>query len=406
MSIWTRITGRNAQPVEDAKDFTLADPQALALFGIPASLSGVSVGEATAMAQSTAGACLRLISNTLGSLPVHTFKKDADGERERATDHPADKLLGGFTCPWQASSEFVQLMTFAALVDGRAYAKVTRVRGEVREILMLPRGAVRREVDEATLEPHYFVRLKSGGETRFTYQDIIELSPFGGRSPLRDAGNAVGLAVVLEQHGSSLFKNAARPGGVLKMKARLNDLGAARLRESWESAFRSGDNGRVAVLEDGTEWQALALTSTDAQYLELRQMQVSEIARSFGVPEVLISSLARGTWRNIEELSRVFLQTCILPWVNAWEAALERAVLTPAERAAGLFIEMSTAGLERGDTAARFASYSVARTAGIMTANEVRRLENLPAHPEGDSLANPNTTPGPAGATTRESEHE
>ncbi|MDQ6434378.1 phage portal protein [Mesorhizobium sp. LHD-90] len=397
MSIWTKIFG-GSQPVE-AKDYSLADPAALALFGIPASLSGVAVGEGVAMQQSTAGACLRLISNTLGSLPVHVFQKDEAGERDRASQHPADRLLGGFVAPWQASSEFLQLMTFAALVDGRAYAKVTRIRGEVREILMLPRGAVRREVDEGTLEPHYFIRLKAGGEQRMSYQDVIELCPFGGRSPLRDAASAIGLAVVLEQHGSSLFKNGARPSGVLKIPGRLTDVAAKRISDAWHSSFGGTNSGKTAIIEEGGSFEALALTSTDSQYNELRQTQVSEICRAFGVPEVLVSSLSRGTWRNIEELNRVFLQTTVLPWVQAWEAALERSVLTPAERAAGLYVEMSTAGLERGDTASRFAAYSVARTAGIMTANEVRRLENLPAHPEGNTLANPNTTPGAPGST-------
>lgn len=396
MSIWTKIFGR-VEPIE-AKDIGLADPAALALFGVPASSSGVSVGEQVAMAQATAGACIRLIANSLASCPVHTFEKDAAGDRQRATDHPAERLLGGFVNPWTASAEFVRDMTFAALVDGRAVAKVTRIRGDVREILMLPRGSVRREIDQATGEPAYFVRLKAGGEQRLSFSEVIDLAPFGGRSPLRDAANAIGLAVVLENHGASLFKNAARPGGLLRLKTKLNEIAAKRLRESWEAAFRSGDNGRVAVLEDGTEWQALAFTSTDAQYLELRQLQVTEICRAFGIPPTLVGDLSRAVWKNLEESNRVLLQGTILPWVTAWESALSRALLTAEERATGLFIEMSTAGLERGDTVARFASYQVARSAGVMTANEVRKLENLPARDDGDSLQSPFTTPGSASA--------
>lgn len=404
MSIFSKILGRS-QPIEQKDAISLADPAALALFGAPAGASGVPVSEQVAMMNATSGACIRLIATTLASLPVHAFQKDDAGERDRA-EHAVERLLSsGFVNPWTSVSDFIQAMSFTALIDGRAYAKVTRVRSEVREVLILPRGSVRREADQSSGEPAYFVRLKSGSEQRLDYDSVIELCPFGGRSPLRDASSAIGLATTLELHGSALFKNFARPGGVLRLKSRLTELAAKRLRESWESAFRSGDTGRVAILEEGSEWQQLQLSSVDSQFLELRQHQVSEICRSFGVPETLVSSLARGTWKNVEELNRQFLQTTVLPWVNAWESALSRALLTPQERASGLFLEMSTAGLERGDTASRFASYQIARAAGIMTGNEVRKLENLPSHPEGDSLASPFTTSGTAPGATAPKEN-
>lgn len=392
MSIWSRIVGR-AEPVE-TKDIGLADPALLSLFGGLQTASGVAIGEATAMRQTVAGACVRLLASTMGTLPCHIFQKDDDGGRSRA-DHPAEKILAGFVSPWLSSAEFRQMMTRRAIFDGASYAVVNRVRGSVREVHPLPSNAVKRE-ELPSGEPVYLIRRADGGEARHQFSDIVEIRPFGGRSLAKDAGEAIGIAITLERHAAKLFSNGGRPAGVLKVAGRLTAVAAERIAGAWNSSFGGENSGKTAVLEEGASFESIALKSTDAQFLEMRAMQINEICRAFDVPPVLVGDLSKAVWRNVEELALVFAQYTLLPWLTCWENALERALLTPAERAAGLYIEFDTAGLVRGDLASRMQAYREAISSKIMTPNEARARENLPAHPDGDRLENPNTTSGAA----------
>lgn len=405
MSIWAKITGR-AQPIE-AKDIGLADPAAFALFGGVPNASGIVVGENTTMKQSVAGACVRLLSSTTGTLPVHVFQKDDNGGRQRAADNPAEKLLSGFVAPWLSSSEFRQGMTRGAIFDGAAYAIVSRVRGQVREILPVPASAVRRETDDITGEPSYVLNLKGGQSRRYSFRDVVEVRPFGGRALARDAGEAIGVAVTLERHAAKLFGSGARPAGVLKVAGKLTEIAAERISKAWNGAFGGPEgSAKTAVLEEGASFEAIALKSTDAQFLELRAMQINEICRCFDVPPVLVGDLSKAVWRNVEELALVFAQYTLLPWLTCWENALERALLTPEERDGGLYIEFDTAGLVRGDLASRMQAYREAISSKIMTPNEARARENLPRHPDGDRLENPNTTPGSASAPADPSQED
>src|SRR5690606_40354779 len=86
------------------------------------------------------------------------------------------------------------------------------------------------------------------------------------------------------------------------------------------------------ILEDGTEFEPIQFSSTDAQFLELRRFVIEEIARAFRVPPTLLGDLQRATWRNSEEMGRQFLQLCLLPWLEVWQGALTRTLLRPEER--------------------------------------------------------------------------
>jgi HK97 family phage portal protein len=403
MSIWSRITGR-AEPVE-VKDFTLANPALLSLFGGTVTASGVTIGEATVMRQSVAGACVRLLSSTMGTLPVHVFQKDEDGGRSRA-DHPAERVNGSFVSPWLSSAEFRQSLTKRAIFDGASYAIVNRIRGAVREIHPIPHSAVKRD-ELPSGEPVYVISRAGGGETRHGFADVIEIRPFGGRSLAKDAGEAIGIAITLERHAAKLFSNGGRPAGVLKVAGRLTAVAAERIAGAWNSSFGGENSGKTAVLEEGASFESIALKSTDAQFLEMRAMQINEICRAFDVPPVLVGDLSKAVWRNVEELALVFVTYTLLPWLTCWENALERALLTPAERAAGLYIEFDTAGLVRGDLASRMQAYREAISSKVMTPNEARSRENLPRHADGDRLENPNTSsPGVPASPTDEAGDE
>ena len=208
-----------------------------------------------------------------------------------------------------------------------------------------------------------------------------------GYSPVGLARETLGMAKATENYGARFFANDSRPGGVLQLDGQLSPDAIDRLKMSWETAHSNamGNSHRVAVLENGLKWQSIGMPNDDAQWLETRKYTRSEIAGIYRVPAHLINDLDKATFSNIEHLGLEFAKHCIRPWCVRIEEALNRTLFTESERGR-LEVKFNLNGLERGDLASRTQAYAVFRQNGLMTANEIRALEDLNPIEGGDEL--------------------
>jgi HK97 family phage portal protein len=322
-------------------------------------------------------------------MPAKVFRREATGGKTEDTAPPAHALVHGDANPWTSAVELRTRLTADALLHGGGYAFANRVNGRVVEFIRLRPETVTELVDDVTGEPAFRVTEK-GGERLYRWRDILVVRPFGA-SPVRLAREAIGLALVLEQHAARLFARGGRPSGLLSSDQTLNEGAAARMKASWQAATGGSNSGGTAILEQGMKFQQLALTSVDAQFAEMRVFQINEIARAFNVPGHMLKEMSTSTWSNNEQANLEFLQFTLQPWLDAWVAAYRR-VLFDENDATDFVIEFITDALLRADTATRSEAFAKWRSMGVMTANEVRARENLPALPGGDKLENPYTT--------------
>lgn len=133
------------------------------------------------------------------------------------------------------------------------------------------------------------------------------------------------------------------------------------------------------------DWKAISFTMVESDFLALRKHAASEINRAFKVPETLNGNLDRGVWKNVEELTQVFLDFALTPWLDIWQNALERVLLKDSERGQ-YFIEFKIDAIAKANLQARYAAYRQATGGSWMTPNETRRLDNLPPIEGGDEL--------------------
>jgi HK97 family phage portal protein len=337
-------------------------------------------------------AAIELIAGTCGTLPAKVFERLPEGGKEPARDHAAYALVHDLANGWTSAGALRTQLTTDALLYGAGFAYANRVNGSVQEFIRLDPSSTTKEIT-STGEPQYRVRTGQGGTRLFSYQDVLAIEAFGGVSPITLARDAIGLAATLELHANKLFANGARPGSVLKSPKTLGDTAMKNLKESWSAAFSGSNSGGVAILEDGLDHQSIALSSVDAQFLEMRSFQTVEIARALNVPVSMIGDLSRATWSNSVEQNRQFLQYSLLPWLEAWSAAYSRVLLDADERKT-YSIEFVVDDLLRANPKDRAESYAKLRAAGTHTANEIRALENLPARDDGNSLESPFTSTG------------
>lgn len=346
-------------------------------------LSGVTVNNSTALRISAVFACIRILAETIASLPLIVYERDADGGKTRATNHDLYRLLHDEPNPLMSSFIWRETKQGHVAGMGNAYSAIVRDgSGTVRELWPLDPVGVTPEVESGRLVYRLSDRVARNGEKILLPADVLHIPGLGydgirGYNPIHMARETMGLAIAAEQYGAALFGNKSEPGGVLETDQKLDDNIEKRLRAGWESAHRGPANAhRIAVLQGGLKWKPVAINPDDAQFLETRKFQINEIARLFRIPPHMIGDLERATFSNIEHQSLEFVTHTLRPWLVRWEMEINRKLFGKDERRQ-FFVEFNVEGLLRGDIKSRFESYGIAIQNGWLSRNEVRRLENM-----------------------------
>lgn len=366
-------------------------------FYLGKSTSGKNVNERTAMQMTAVYSCVRVLGEAIAGLPLHLYKFNEDGSKEKAIDHPLYRILHDEPNPEMSSFVFRETMMSHLLLWGNAYAQIIRNgKGEVIALypLMPNRMTVDRD-DKGNLYYAYQHYTDESGTMKNTTvilkpEDIFHIPGLGfdgvmGYSPIAMAKNAVGMAVAAEEYGAKFFANSAAPSGVLEHPGTIKN--PEKLKESWNAAYGGSNNSnKVAVLEEGMKFTPISMSNQEAQYLDLRRFQVEEIARLYRVPLHMIGDLSGATYSNIEQQSLEFVTYTLDPWVIRWEQTIFRRLLSDSEKNT-YFAKFNVDGLLRGDYQSRMNGYATARQNGWMSANDIRELENLdkiPAEQGGD----------------------
>lgn len=379
----------------------LASPEAwlTELFGAAPVVSGVAVSPTNAMRCTPVRRAVQAIAEPIGQLPLHVYRREGEA-RKRERDHPVAKVLVDPN-PWTSSSDFREQLQRDCLLHGNAYAYINRVNDDVpAELLRLDPTTITLKVDRVSGEPSYSATV-DGAVRTYAFKNVLHIRApamdgYCGRSIVTDCREAIGVALVLEQHAAKLFGNGARPGGVIELPGNLGDEGLKKMRAGWRTAYEGAESaGRTAILWSGAKFSALTLSSVDAQFLELRRYAVDEIARAFGVPPHLLFEMGRATWGNSAELGSNFVTFTLMRWLKAWQGEIRLKLFKPEERDE-FYAEFLVDDLLKADIAARATAYSQLISARVLNPNEARARENLPPYQGGDQFANPHTTSGTA----------
>lgn len=356
------------------------------------SIAGVEVDADKALKISTVWACVQLLSETIASLPLVMYRQLPDG-KQRDSGHPLYRILHDQPNSIQTAAEFREMMTGHVLLRGNAYAEIVPgPRGFVDQLMPIHPDRVKVE-KLANGRLRYKVRQDDGTEKPYNQENIFHLrgpsmDGVKGMSIVEYARDSFGLTLAAERYGARFFRNDSRPGGVLKIEKKLSEDAAKRLKASWEAAHTSGNQSRVAILEDGMDWKQVGLSNEDAQYLETREFQAEDICRWFRVPPHMVGLTSKTTsWGSgIEQMGIAFVTYTLLPWLTRWEQAISRDLIIAPEL---YFASFVVEGLLRGEVSSRYSAYAVGRQWGWLSVNDIRRLENMNPIENGDVYLQP-----------------
>jgi HK97 family phage portal protein len=396
MEFLNRLLGRQTRVA-----VALSDPYLAEYFGQGGgALSYVDPTRASGTA--VAHRCTMLIAELLASVPLHVFRRGDRGGRDRAADHPAYSVLHDMPNEEQTAFDFRLSLTLAILTLGNAYAEISRNgRGQVTGLRLINPKAV-------TVERLRSGRLRyteTGTPGKVLLQDEVlhiryRMGPDGvmGQSPLQIGRETFNLALAQNDAAAKQASKGFRPEGAVVFAQSINPNQKLDVLDKLRQKIERNDStSGVLVLDGGADWKPFAFSSKDAEFLESRKLTALDICRIYGVPPSAAGITDNATYSNIGEESRALVQRCLAPMARRIEQAMNAALLT-AEGRKAFFIEHDLAGLLRGDMGARYEAYRVGRDGGWLSANEIRRLENMPEIEGGDEYLTP-LNMAPAGTT-------
>jgi HK97 family phage portal protein len=338
--------------------------------------SGVHVSDRTALQLVAVYACVRLLADSVASLPLDVYRKS---DNVRAEVSPTPRVIKQPNSDLTPFEWKFQTVTSLAM-RGDSFDVITgRDRLEfATELLPVHPDIVEVEPDRNTGKPAY----KVNGE-RVPSADMVHIRRFSlpgaltGLAPIEQARQGIGLGLAAERYGARWFGDSANPSSVLETEQDLTDAQVLRNQKSWVQSH--GGRRHPAVMSGGLKWKQISITPNESQFLETRRFQRSEIAMLFGVPPHMIGDTEKSTsWgTGIEQQSIGFVTYTLRPWLTCIESALSK--LLPR----GQFVRFNVDALLRGDTKSRYEAYTQARNAGWLNVDEIRELEDRAPIPDG-----------------------
>lgn len=346
------------------------------------SATGIRINEENAIKYSAVFGCVRIISETIASLPWFVYKRLERG-KEKAFEHSLYDVLHLQPNSETTSFIFREVMIVHLLLRGNSYSEIVYDgAGRIKELWPLLPWKMKVERDEATRRLIYKYTLPNGAETIIPNEYVLHIPGFSfdglvGKSPIAIAREAIGLGLAMEEFGARFFGNGTQFGGFLEHPRTLSNTALKNLKDSLREKYEGLSNAhRLFILEEGMKYTPAVIPPEDAQFLEGRKFQLEEIARIYRVPLHLLQNLDRATFNNIEELGISFVIHTIRPWLVRIEQAVNTKLFTQQERKK-YFCEFLVDGLLRGSIKSRYEAYSQARQNGWMSANDIRELENM-----------------------------
>lgn len=359
------------------------------------SATGIYVSPETSLRYTTVLICVRVLAESVASLPCILYKRRKDGGKDRATEHPLYKVLHDQANSWNSAFEYTEGTMVNLAMRGNGYSYVERNRnGQTIGLVPLnPDGVTITQAFDWS--PKYEATMPDNKKAKLSTKDMHHIRgplPKGyvGRSMISLAREAIGLGMAAEAFGSNMFRNGVKPSGVLKHPKVIGPAATENLRQQFAERYAGLENsGKPILLEEGMDWVSMNIAPKDAEFIDGRKFQRSEIAGIFRVPAHLVNDLEKATFSNIEFQTLDFVIHSLRPWLVRWEQAINRDLLTEKDRAEGYFCEFLLDAMLRGDTKARYEAYSSAIQNKWMSANEARIKENMNPREGGDVFENP-----------------
>lgn len=369
--------------------------------GMEGTWSGENVSIDSAQTHSVVWACERIISESIGMMPLNMMQETDKGKFPVKTK-PMHRALKRAPNPEMTAMSMRETMTAHCVMGGNCFAQIFRQSGtgEAYELYPIPPDQVKIDREKTGQKRLTYV-VKDGNSAEKTYtvdrarpHDILHvpgLSDDGinGYSVISKARQSIGTAQSAERYAAKFYASGGRPPYHIEWDKKFkSDEDFDKWAVAWRASYGSPDGFHKApITEPGMKLVQDGLSPEDSQFLETRQFGVPEICRWFLISPHMVGDLTHGTFSNIENLYEQYLKGTLSGWITRWEQNLWRCILTNNEKSAGFYFNHNVNGLLRAAFETRMKGHATALANGFKTINEVRDLEDYNPLPSGGDVA-------------------
>lgn len=355
------------------------------MVGGGATTSGQLVNEVTALSLSAVWACVNIISDTIAMMPLNVNKHLEPKGNEKAPKHPIYKLLHDMPNREQTSFQWRKMMNVHRLLYGAGISRIEFDRTGT-PIGLWPIPVWKVTPKRTSNNSLYYEYIDNGKETLLQPWEVVVFTTLQltdkWMSPIAVHRETIGAAMAVNDYGAKTFGSGINPSGILSGVSFADEDSEGSLRKKYKDCY-SGMNGfsNLMILEDGVKFERIGLPPEDAQYLETRRFNISEIARIYGVPLYMLADHEKQTsWgTGIEEQKDGYITFTILPICTQEEQEYNTKLIKDDN----FFTEHKTAGLLRGTLKSRMDAYQKGFAMSLYNPDDLRELENLNPIPEG-----------------------
>lgn len=355
--------------------------------GVPTAVAELLTGGNNSNLQIvTVYACVRVIAETLGMLPISLYDT-TDKNKIKLADHPLTRCLSISPNDYQTSAEFMEYLATSICLEGNFYAQIIRNSdGQVCELWPLDPYSVGVIQDSQTMKVYYSFKTKNGKSIKTTERDIFHVKIFSldgykGVSALTYARSILNLENKMTDYANNVFTNGSICNGAICVPTKLNEEAYADTQDVIEEQF-AGSGMRPMLLEGGASWQSIQISAQDSQFLETRRFNREEIAKIFRVPAHMVGDMEHSTFSNIEHQSLEFMTNTMSPYLRKIEQRIVKQLLSEDEQKM-YKPRFNLASALKGDLNSRYSAYNTAINCGILCPDEIREVEDLPPRPDG-----------------------
>lgn len=353
---------------------------------IGTSSSGKVVTADKAMQLSSVWACVRLLSESISTLPLKVYERQPDGSRKLAQNNEAYQVLCRRPNPEMTPSRFMLMVVASVCLRGNAFVEKLFIGKKLVSLVpLLPQNMVVKRLDTGQLQYTY---TENGVKRVIPTDRMMHIRGFGldgvcGMMPTMAGVDVFGAAMSVDEAAAKIFENGLQSTGFLSSENALTKEQRDRLRQNLQAFIGSKNAGKLMVLENKLTYQNVTMNPEAAQLLESRSFSIEEICRWFRVPPYMVGHTTKqSSWASsLEGMNLLFLTHTLRPLLVNIEQEIARCLLNGDD---DLFAEFSVEGLLRADSAGRAAYYTSALQNGWMSRNDVRRLENMSPIEGGD----------------------
>ena len=327
---------------------------------------------------------IRLLAESVSSLPVSVYSKQANGDKLEDSKSPIYNLVKFKPNYYQNKITFFEFIMLSICTEGNSYVQIVRNNsGTPVQLICLSPSDVTVVINDNEL----FYQVDGGSV--LDSSDVLHFKTITddgvtGLSPIDQCAKALNWGVSLEEFGSTFFSNGAKPSSILQTDRALSDTALQRLKTSFNNNYGKLKNSNsTIVLEEGLTFKPISISPEQAQFLSSRQFSIEEVARIFNVPPHMLKDLSKSSFNNIEMQSQEFVTYTLMPYITRIEQEMNLKLFRTNELGK-TFIEFNVNGLLRGDVKSRTEAYKTAITNGYMSINEVRQKENMNSIEGGD----------------------